>query len=272
MADSITHQQALDKLAARQLVPVIEDDIARLLGKAISYAKHNAAFDLPGFVLTNLMLRWNCILHGTEDEVSENYQDKTALALALLLHKHGIVDTGLQQRACLAIDRLNAKVALSDAFFKNSESIKALLASPAALPKKRPSERDTLTFLRAQDVISLQLAGYYYAAYVHSISGFNEYPVVELYEGRFTHKPDMLELAGRRAQGQTYNDGSKRISHFGVCGMRHVPDPANQFHLIASGVSIKPDNSHLQAATGLYALSDMFSLQTEIMRIFVTDA
>ncbi|BBB62764.1 hypothetical protein UNDKW_4491 [Undibacterium sp. KW1] len=257
----ITHQQALDKLAAHQLVQVIEDDVASLTSTAMSYAKHDQQLTVAGYVLPKLLARWNCVLNASDDEATPLYRDKTALALALLLHKHGMTEAAITVSALQAIDNLNAAVALSDAFFRNTDAIKALLNSPAQALKKRPSTRDSLTFLRAQDVIAIRLEEYYYAAYVHEINGFNEYPIIEFYRTRFEHRPDMAALQGCTAQGETYNDGKTRISLHAVCGMRHVPDPANQFHLIATGITDKPDQSHLVASVGLYAMSDLFRLQ-----------
>lgn len=264
---TISHQQALDKLAARQLVQVIEDDVANLVSEAMSYAKHDKKLTVEGYVLPKLLARWNCVLQGPAGEVSPGYQDKTALALALLLHKHGISESALAVRAVQAIDNLNAAVALSDAFFRNTDAIKDLLASPPLALKKRPSTRDSLTFLRAQDVVALQLGQYFYAAYVHEISGFNEYPIIELYDARFNCRPAMTDVQGCAAWGETYNDGLPRVSLQAICGMRHLPDPANQFHLIGSGVSEKPGRSHLQDARTLYALSDLFSLQKNLRKI-----
>lgn len=258
---TISHQQALDKLAAHHLVQVIEDDVASLTSTAMSYAKHDQQMTVAGYVLPLLLGRWNCVLNASNDEVSPGYQDKTALALALLLHKHGIAEPAITQRALQSIDKLNAAVALSDAFFRNTDAIKALLTSPAQPLKKRPSTRDSLTFLRARDVIAIQLEQYYYAAYVHEITGFNAYPIVEFYHARFEHRPDMTAVQGCTAQGETYNDGKTRVSLHAVIGMRHVPDLANQFHLIATGIAEKPDQSRLAASVGLHTISDLFQLQ-----------
>ncbi|MFZ6731807.1 hypothetical protein ACO0LG_07780 [Undibacterium sp. Ji42W] len=258
---AITHQQALDRLAAHQLVQVIEDDVASLTSTAMSYAKHDQHLTVAGYVLPRLLARWNCVLNASNDEATPLYRDKTVLALALLLHKHGMTETAITKRALQAIDNLNAAVALSDAFFRNTDAIKALLNTPALALKKRPSTRDSLTFLRAQDVVAIQLEQYYYAAYVHEISGFNEYPIIEFYRARFEHRPDMAALQGCAAQGETYNDGKTRISLHAVCGMRHVPDPANQFHLIATGITDQPDQSQLGASVGLHTISNLFQLQ-----------
>lgn len=264
---AITHQQALDKLAARQLVQVIEDDVASLTADAMSFAKHDKQLTVQIYVLPKLLARWNCVLQGPAAEVSSGYKDKTALAMALLLHKYGMADPALTQLALQAIDNLNAAVALSDAFFKSAAAIKALLVSPPVELKKRPSTRDNLTFLRAGDVIAIQLEQHFYAAYVHEIKGFNEYPVIELYEGRFTSRPHMADLDGRAAYGETYNDGSVRISMYAIHGMRHLPDPANQFHLIASGITVTPDRDNLLPSVGLYTVSDLFRLQNVLRKI-----
>ncbi|MBC3910685.1 hypothetical protein [Undibacterium umbellatum] len=266
---TISHQQALDKLAARQLVQVIEDDVANLVSEAMSYAKHDKKMTVDGYVLPQLLARWNCVLQGPEDEVSSGYKDKTALAMALLLHKHGIAESALTASAVQAIDNLNAAVALSDAFFRNTDAIKDLLASPPVALKKRPSTRENLTFLRAQDVLALQLGQYFYAAYVHEIRGFNEYPIIELYDGRFDSRPVMADVQGRAAWGETFNDGQTRISMHAVFGMRHVPDPANQFHLIASGITTTPERGSLLPSVGMFTVSDLFQLQTVLKKIGV---
>ena len=264
---TINHLQALDKLASRQLVQVIEDDVARLTAEAMSFAKHNQQLSVASHVLSKLLLRWNCVLQGPLEEVSANYKDITVLALVLLLHKHGMAEATLTQAALQAIDGLNERVVLSDAFFRSTDAIKDLLTSPPVALKKRPSTRDNLTFLRAQDVIAIQLEQYFYAAYVHEINGFNEYPVLELYDGRFDLRPNMADLQGRAAWGETYNDGLTRISMHAVCGMRHVPDAANQFHLIASGITSPPERGSLLPPVGLYSMADLFRLQKVLQKI-----
>lgn len=67
-----------------------------------------------------------------------------------------------------------------------------------------------MTLLRIGDVISIQLGGYFHAAYMlglHRDMG-GTLPAIEFYEGRYDHLPTAEDLAGRAtARGSTAADG-----------------------------------------------------------------
>jgi hypothetical protein len=46
--------------------------------------------------------------------------------------------------------------------------------------------------------------------------------------------------------------------------MTYMPDPANQFHLLACGVLDAPENSHLADPVGSVILSDIFSMKNNL--------
>jgi hypothetical protein len=264
------HNQILEKLAARHLVDSIEEDVARLVGLAMN-PRQDSPFDqdaVASYVLPKLMIRWNCVLNAGTDEVTQNYKQKTFVALAVLLHKNGISDGNITKHALRSIDKLNKGVALSDDFFRKSDQIKALIESLPTPLKRRPSMRESLTFHRAGDVVAIQMSDLFYAAYVHEILNFNESPLIELYDAEFDHRPTLKEVQGTRAKGAYYNDGSERAEKFSVYGMRNLPDLANQIHLIASGVTEAPSTSHLEEPVGLYCVSNLFALMATIPAMF----
>jgi hypothetical protein len=209
------------------------------------------------------------VLQAEDSVASALYRHKTAVALAILLHKYGIADDTLIARANVGIDALNDAVALSDDFHRKSDALKAafLRTSPAPL-KRAPSLPDSLTFYRAGDVVSYQLDGSYYAAYVHRCARINESPIIEFYDAVFDHVPDVAELAGKRAKGARYNDGSERVSKFSVSGMKFMPDPAGQVMLVKACVDEMPDNGHLKESSGVYTVSDIFQIQSIVDRMF----
>ncbi|CAC9976879.1 hypothetical protein [Flavobacterium panici] len=259
----MTHQQILDKLAAKHLVKSIDDDLATVTFHAMCYEKDTEKQLL--YILPKLLNRWNCVLNASE--ISNKYKQKTILALSVLIHKYGFKDDTINKRAIEAIDLLNKEVALSDDFFRKSEEIKQfILSSPAPL-KRKPSIPESITFYRKGDVISIQLEDHFYAAYIHKISGANESPILEFYDGIFDKVPTWEELENLCAKGQIYNDGIERISKFSVYGLKHEPDTANQIRLIKVSVD-KPANDHLEESIGLYSVIDLFKLQHEIKNLF----
>ncbi|MDJ1483515.1 hypothetical protein QNI16_23660 [Cytophagaceae bacterium YF14B1] len=264
----MTHQQILDKLAAKYLVQSIDDDISRLTWYAMAYDKQGNQQSHLAYILPKLLLRWNCILHADSKEVSEHYKQKAVLALAVILHKYGFADTLLTQHAIRAIDQLNQEVVLSDDFFRKSEEIKKLISgSPVAL-KRKPAMPDSITFYRPKDVVSIQLERKFYAAYIHNLTGPNEAPIIEFYEGEFDSIPTVQDLYNRKAKGQRYNDGKERIARFAIYGMKYMPDLANQIQLIGACIESAPENEHLTASVGLYTMSDLFDIQSDIQQMF----
>ncbi len=268
---AITHAQALMKLAADILVQTLDEDLARLLADTMARARHDAsiAANPSASVLPPLLRRWNCVLQAGDDAASPLYRDKTVVALAILLHKYGIADAGILDRADAAIDALNEAVALSDDFHRKTGAIKtAFLRTPPAPLKRAPGLPDSLTFYRAGDVVSYQLEGRYHAVFVHRCAQTNQSPVIEFYDAVFDHVPAIDELRDKPARGRRYNDGSARIERMSVAGMKFMPDPAGQFVLIKACVDTPPDSSRLGEPVGLYGVSDVFDLQDSVDGMF----
>lgn len=266
----MTHQQILDKLAARHLVQSIDEDLARLITRTMSYAKHDkkiADNPLASF-LPKMQLRWDCILKADNAEVSDDYRQKAILAIAVNLHKYGFADKSITGDAIKAIDALNKSVALSDDFFRKSDEIKAFISSPPVELKRKPALPDSITFYRPKDVVSIQLGKKYYCAYIHKLAGPNESPVLEFYDSVFDKVPTLLMLENIKAKGQVYNDGVGRISKYSVAGMKFLPDLANQIKLVSACVETPPSNKDLQKPVGLYSVSDIFEIQDDIKRLF----
>ena len=271
---AITHAQALKKLAADVLVQTLDEDLARLLADTMARARHDAAIaaNPSASVLPALLRRWNCVLQAGDDAASPLYRHKTAVALAILLHKYGIADAVITDCADAAIDALNEAVALSDDFYRKTDPIKtAFLRTPPVPLKRAPGLPDSLTFYRAGDVVSYRLDGRHYAAYVHRCAQINQSPVIEFYDAVFDHVPGMDELQAKPARGRRYNDGSVRVERLSVAGMKFMPDPAGQFVLIKACVETPPDHGHLREPVGLYGVSDVFDLQESVDGMFGQD-
>ncbi|MGN7864654.1 hypothetical protein [Chryseobacterium sp. 22458] len=264
----MTHQQILDKLSSKYLVKSIDEDVARLTYYAMCFEKdHNSQFE---YIFPKLMLRWNCVLNADKNTVTDHYRLITILALCIHLHKYGFADKDLTAEALKAIDKLNEAVVLSDDFFRKSEEIKKIISSLPVPLKRKPSIPENITFYREKDVVSIQLGNRFYAAYIHRLTGVNESPVIEFYNGVFDKVPTIQELEKLNAKGRVYNDGTERISHFSVSGMKFLPDLANQIKLISACVEQKPPHQHLEKSVGLYIVMDIFKLQDEIKSIFKT--
>ena len=262
----MTHQQILEKLSAKALVQAVDEDLARLTFEAMCYHKNDTKKQ-AAYIIPRLMLRWNCVLDAGK-ELKESYRQVTVVAIAVLLHKYGFADKKLISQALKAIDLLNKKVVLSDAFARQSENIKKLIESTPASLKRKPSTPGSITFYREKDVVSMRLRDQYYGAYIHRLTAPNESPIIELYDGVFTQPPTLAELEKLPAKGQVYNDGSTRVYHMAISGMKQEPDPANQVKLIASNVKKIPAAKHLEPSVGLYAMLDLFSLQDTIISMF----
>ncbi|NML23529.1 hypothetical protein HHL16_21805 [Pseudoflavitalea sp. G-6-1-2] len=261
----MTHQQIIDKLAARHLVQSIDEDLARLVYTAMCFHKDDSK--QASYILTKLLLRWNCVLKAG-DTVSVHYKKKTVLALAVLLHKYGFTDNNITAESLQAIDDLNADVVLDDDFFRKSEEIKKFLTAEPVKLKRKPTVPENITFYRPKDVISIQLDNRYYAAYIHRLSAPNESTVIEFYDGIFDHVPTLAELERLQAKGQKFNDGLERVANFSICGLKFLPDLANQVQLISACIETKPSNSHLSESIGLYTVKDIFMIQDDITAMF----
>lgn len=268
---AVNHTQALNKLAADTLVQTLDEDLARLMTTLMAYAKHDAALAAnPGARALPLVLRrWNCILEANDDTVSALYRQKTVVALAILLHKYGIAAASITAQADAAIDALNDAVALSDDFHRKTADIKEAFLQTRPTPLKRaPGLPDSLTFYRAGDVVSYQLDGRYYAAYVHHCAGINTSPVIEFYDAVFDRVPSIDQLQDKPAKGRRYNDGSERIERMAVAGMKFMPDPAGQIVLVKACVETPPDNSHLKKSVGLHVVSNILDMQERVDGLF----
>jgi hypothetical protein len=262
------HQQILEKLAAKHLAESITEDVSRLMTYAMAYEKHGSISSRLQYVLPKLLLRWECVLNATSREVSDIYKQKTAVALAVVLHQYGCADAAITDSAVKAIDSLNAGVVLSDDFARKSEAIKTFLLTPPIPLKRKPGLPELITFYRPKDVVAIQLEKRFYIAYIHELTGPNESPILEFCDVVFDKSPTLEDIKGYKAKGQRFKDGTTRIERVAVCGMKHLPDLAYQIKLIAACVNQPPENQHLEKALGLYTVSDLFSLQDTLKRLF----
>jgi hypothetical protein len=262
----MTHQQILDKLAAKHLIKSLDEDLARLTFTAMCYEKDTEK--QFSYILSKLLNRWNCILKA-DNKISDNYKQTTILALSILLHKYGFKNEEINKRAIDAIDFLNKKVALSDDFFRKSEEIKQFIFSDTIPLKRKPTIPDSYTFYRAKDIISIQLENHYYVAYIHEITGVNETPILEFYNRIFDKIPNLKQLENLPAKGEIYDDGKERVSFFSISGLKYQPDLANQITLISSSAENKPNNNHLKKSIGQYETSDLFDIQDTIQSMFL---
>ena len=69
------HQQILDKLAFKQLNQAIDEDLARLVSRAMSFRKGGSITDISSYVLPKILTRWNCVLLA-ENGLAEFYKEK----------------------------------------------------------------------------------------------------------------------------------------------------------------------------------------------------
>lgn len=264
----MTHQQILDKLAAKHLVQSIDEDLARLTFEAMCFDKSNYIDKQFDYIFPKLLLRWNCVLIASKESVTDNYKQKTTIALCVQLHKYGFADKNLTAKSLKAIDDLNKAVALSDDFFRKSDEIKSMISSIPIQLKRKPTIPESITFYRAKDVVSFQLDNKYYAAYIHELIGINQSPILEFYNGIFDKVPTIKELDKLKAKGQVYNDGIERVSHFSVSGMKFLPDLANQIQLISACVEKQPSNEHLKKPDWQFTSSDLFKIQSVLNQMF----
>ena len=264
----MTHQQLTDKLADKHLVQAIDEDLSRLVFQAMAIAKNEAGLDQKVYVLSRIYKRWNCVITANHYEITEAYKQKTILVLTIQLHKYGFTDNELTGKAIGAVDYLNHEPILSDNFFRKSAEIKEFLRTEPILLKRKPVLPESITFYRPNDVISIQLDKFFYAAYIHKLTGPNESPIIEFYDKVFEKVPTLNELATVNAKGRFYNESKIDRAWFGIDGLKNLPDPANQIQLIGACVEQKPDNTRLHKPVGLYQMSDLFTLQREISILF----
>lgn len=256
------HQQILTKLGAHGLVQAMDEDVARwlgvrMLGPGRSRTSHEAA------VLPGILARWRCLLDA--DDVKPWRKDIARVALATVLHRYGLADPDITAAAETSIDELNAEVALSDAFARQSPAIKELLRSAPTPLTRRPRQPKKVTFYRQGDVISYQLDGRFHGAYVRELTGANEYPIIEFYAGTFTEPPTAAELWGGPAAT------GKGRARFAVLGMTYLPDPANQI-VAVPGQCEPPRGGEPEPGGGLFTMSDLFNLQRQVRLLFEGDS
>lgn len=261
------HQQILDKLAVGAVGPTARDEVRILAQKSFYLARHQGREGAQhADVVPALKERWHFALDAVREEsdASEGARMdayKTALVLATALHEVGLVDAELTGLAIDGIHALNDAVWLSDDFLHRSDEMIALLRSTPALLTRRPTTRETITFTRGGDLLAIRLRSVWVVGHVHFVDGPNKYPHIELYERTFSEAPDPSEVVGTRAWGYTYEGQDQaNVTRLIVSGLRHLPDPAGQIHLIASGVTLPPSSSHLHDAQIVGTRADLFEL------------
>ncbi|WP_369938937.1 hypothetical protein [Xanthomonas medicagonis] len=261
---AIKHQDVLRLLAADGLVEAIDHDVrycalmARLPPEAASLQPAQIGAD----VIDAVLLRWNCALQADPSDVPPLYVHKAALALAVCLHRQGFGDTQPTAAAVAAVEALNAAVALSDAFYRRSPEIIALLHSPAVMPARRPSTPKQQAAWRAGDVVAMQVAGRYHAFYVLQVS--HGAPIVEFYDIEQDSPFTWEQLRDVAARGQRLSDGRHFVRRYEMFAMSQQPDPAHQFRLLASGIAPGPDNRHLIPTESLCTATDIFCMAREL--------
>ena len=265
----MTHKQIIEKIGFEKLSKALEEDLARLINIAMSLKKGGTINDVSTYAIPLLLTRWNCVIMA-DIGIAQYYKEKVVLTLATLFHKYGLSDKSITDEAIKAIDILNDNIVLSDDFFNKSGRIKDFLRTKPSELKRKPRKPDNLTFFRANDIVSIKLDTKYYVAYIHKLTGVNEAPILEFYDGVFEEIPKMEELNKLRAKGQKFNDGKIRIANFAIYGMKYQPDLAGQIHLIGSDENseLKPNNSALEESIGLFTVSNLFFIQDTIKKMF----
>ncbi|MET9083060.1 hypothetical protein ABZX77_14395 [Streptomyces sp. NPDC004237] len=253
------HQQILDKLAARGVVQAMNQDVARWTGEQMSYPGRSHA-EVQRAVIPPVLTRWRCLLDAAD--ATATAKDVGWVALATLLHKYGFHDGATTARAVASVDELNRHVLLSDMFERQSPAIKALLQEAPTPLTRRPRSPRTVTFLRPGDVVSIQVADRFHAAFVHELHGANEFPVIEFYAGSFAQLPTMAQLADRPAAR------ADARARFGVVGLTFLPDPARQVVALAAQHSKAPPGGGSEVDDGLWTLTDIIDLPGATVALF----
>lgn len=267
----MTHKQILDKIGFIALTQAIDEDLARLVTRGLAFKKGGSITDVSSYVLPKILMRWNCVLLA-DSGLAKFYKEKVVLTLAILLHKYGFSDNEITKKATIAIDTLNDGVVLSDDFYRKSSQIKDFLLTKPKELKRKPAKQQSITFFRAKDVISINVSGKFYIAYIHELTGTNESPVIELYDVTYDKKPTLEDIKMLKAKGVMYNDGIIRKARFAIYGMKYQPDFANQIHLLksCSGSEMLPEDSHLEESVGVYTVSNLFVMQDKIIDMFAS--
>ncbi|MBK0011328.1 hypothetical protein [Stenotrophomonas sp. S41] len=262
---AIKHLDVLKLLAAAGLVEAIDGDVKRcaLWARLPPEAAEREPAKIGAEVIENVLLRWNCILQADPAEVAPLYVHKTALALAVCLHRQGFADAELTDAAVAAIAALNAAVALNDVFHRRRADIEALLRSPALMPARRPSHAKAHTAWRAGDVVGMQVGDRHHAFHVLEVS--QGAPIVEFYDIVQDTPLAWEHLQGVIARGKQLNDGCEYLDRYALYRLQYQPDPAHQFRLLASGIAQGPDSAHLARHSGLYVVTDVFRMTRDLL-------
>ena len=243
------HAQILDKLAHRWMCKDVDAGLARLMGH---YNGHN--------VEARLFRRWNCTLNASDpSEKTENYQDNIWVAIVTLMHKYGLNIDAYLPKAFAAIDRLNERVVLSDAFHRQTEDIKAFLQTPPPALKRKPGHRASTTYYRRGDVLSIQVEDFYFGAIIDKIHGINEAPIIRLYVPVYDRQPTLEEVLGSQPQG----------GRIGVFGLTYMPDLAGQVILLGACQEppevIPEPGSFLALNPNAFIVTDLFKMSEELL-------
>lgn len=261
------HQQVLDKLAVGAVAPTARDEVRILAQKSFYSARHQG---LEGAqeadVVPAMKERWHFALDAARRVSDASESDrmnayKVAIVLAAALHEVGLVDSELTELAIEGIHALNDAVWLGEDFLGRTDDMSGLLRSSPAPLTRKPTTREVITFTRGGDLLAIRLRSRWVVGHVHVVDGPNKHPHIELYERTFARRPDASEVVGTRAWGHAYSGRSQaNVTRLIVSGLRHLPDPAEQFHLIASGVTVPPDSSHLHDGQIIGTHVDLFEL------------
>ncbi|GAA1997044.1 hypothetical protein GCM10009755_00030 [Brevibacterium samyangense] len=262
----VRHQQILDKLAAGAVAPTARDEVRMLAQKSFFAARH---VGLEGAqyadVVPAMKERWFFALDAARrPDASESDRMnayRAAIAIAVSLHEVGLIDNELTELAIDGIHALNDAVWLGDDFLRRTDDMIALVRSAPAPLTRKPTTREVITFTRGGDLLAIRLRSCWVVAHVHLVDGPNAHPHLELYERTFAELPDPSEVVGTRAWGQT-SEGRERanVTRLIVSGLRHLPDPAERIHLLASGVTVVPDSAHLYDERIVGTHVDVFEL------------
>lgn len=255
----VRHKQILDRLAIGQIPEVVQDEVNGLAGRSFIYAKHaghqGARYD---DVVPRLLRRWSGLLDATDATYDRMIGHQVAIALATCLHQVGLVHEALTDRAVAGIPELNEGVWLSDTFERQSPEITGLLRSTPTALTRRPPTRETVTFTRPGDLLAIRTSGRYVIGHVHGDTAINQAPIIELYATTFEQLPAPDDVVGTPAAGVPWGDGPPSIDVLWVYGLRHIPDPAEQIHLIGVAQTTPPDHSHLADRGTMGTGSDLY--------------
>ncbi|MDR6875836.1 hypothetical protein [Microbacterium barkeri] len=265
-AGLVRHQQILDRLAAGAVAPTARDEVRILAQKSFFAARRQG---LEGAqhadVVPAVKERWHFALDAARQpcapESDRMNAYKAAIAIATSLHEVGLGDHELTELAIDGIHALNDAVWLGDDFLHRTDDMIALLRSSPVPLTRKPTTRETITFTRGGDLLAIRLRGRWVVGHIHLVDGPNKHPHIELYERTFAERPDPSEVIGTRAWGYSYEGRDRaNVTRLIVSGLRHLPDPAEQIHLLASGVVVLPDNSHLHDEGIVGTHVDVFEL------------